>query len=316
MKHKKSTVDAKLQETMAMVHDAIADGEFSFRWLGMPKNMVSKKPYRGMNAFLLFVLTHLNPEEYQSNNWLTFNQAKEKGMKLKKGSTGAPIFYSEKREKKELNERGEKEFYWIRDYFTVFNESQFEGFTPIAEIEGTPSFDQKFDILKSLMDLTNVKLVNETDDSAFYQPSAHKINMPKLSVFLGPQEEKEKLYLCTLAHEIIHSTAKAVRPEITRSEKFTGRDEEIRYAKEEVVAELGSALLSSVIGIEKLPLSSHGGYIRGWLNLAQTDDKNWLSKASTHALNAVSYLMKLHDPENWEGVELTFIPKTQEQEAA
>ncbi len=314
MKHKKETVIAKLNETMALVHDAIADGKFKFRWVGMPSNMVSKKPYRGMNAFYLFILSYLEPDEYQSKLWMTFNQAKERGLKLKKGSTGAPIFYSEKKEKKELNEKGEKEYYWIRDYYTVFNESQFEGYVHQTDLDDNSSsdFEGKLSILKSLMEISGATLVNETDDSAYHRPSDHTINMPKLATFLGSQEEKEKLYLCTLAHEIIHSTAHHSRPELLRSSDNDLNAEQIRYAKEEVVAELGSALLSSIIGIEKLPLSSHGGYIRGWLSVATKSDPHWLSKASTHALSAVSFLMKQYDPESWSDIDLSYKDTTQE----
>jgi len=318
MNYKKSTVEAKLNETMVSVHDAIASGKFKFRWVGMPSNIVTKKPYRGMNAFYLFVLSYLHPDEYQSKLWMTFNQGKERGLKLKKGSKGAPIFYSEKREKKELNDKGEKDYYWFRQFYYVYNESQFEGYQHQVEQDDTSTldFNEKLDILKSLMEITNVKLINDTDDSAYYSPDKHTINMPKLSVFLGSQVKKETMYLCTLAHEIIHSTALATRPEITRSANVKGADEHIRYAKEEVIAELGSALLASIIGIEKLPLSDHGGYIRGWLSEAVKSDPYWLSKASSYALDAVSHLMKLHDPENWSDIELNFKTSNSQKEAA
>ena len=162
------------------------------------------------------------------------------------------------------------------------------------------------------MEISGATLVNETDDSAYHSPSDHTINMPKLATFLGSQEEKEKLYLCTLAHEIIHSTAHHSRPELLRSSDNDHNAEQIRYAKEEVIAELGSALLSSIIGIEKLPLSSHGGYIRGWLSVATKSDPHWLSKASTHALSAVSFLMKQYDPESWSDIDLSYKDTTQE----
>ena len=47
--------------------------------LGMPKNLISKKEYRGINVFLLAC------QQYSSPYWLTYKQATEKGGTSAKG---------------------------------------------------------------------------------------------------------------------------------------------------------------------------------------------------------------------------------------
>jgi len=49
-----------------------------------PRNLVSKKPYRGVNVFLLHAM------QYQSPFWLTFNQANQLGLQVgAQGTSGA-----------------------------------------------------------------------------------------------------------------------------------------------------------------------------------------------------------------------------------
>ena len=59
-------------------------------WVGsqkMPMNLVSKKPYQGINTFILACSPHTSPY------WLTFKQAKEKGGNVRKGEKGTPVIF-------------------------------------------------------------------------------------------------------------------------------------------------------------------------------------------------------------------------------
>jgi antirestriction protein ArdC len=99
----------------------------------LPKNLVSKKPYRGINLMLLACSAY--PSEY----WLTYKQAQEKGGNVKKGEKGTPIVFWKigKRTDDEGNER--KTF--ILRYYTVFNASQCEGIKLPESPESKPEFN-------------------------------------------------------------------------------------------------------------------------------------------------------------------------------
>ena len=53
--------------------------------VGMPKNLVSGKQYRGINVFLLRCLG------YESPYFLTFKQSKKLGGHVRKGEKGCPV---------------------------------------------------------------------------------------------------------------------------------------------------------------------------------------------------------------------------------
>ena len=54
---------------------------------GVPRNLVSKKPYRGINFFLL------SASKYVSPFWLTFRQANELGGHVRKGEESTVVVF-------------------------------------------------------------------------------------------------------------------------------------------------------------------------------------------------------------------------------
>ena len=57
-------------------------------WVGgWPRNLVSGKPYRGINVFML------GCQAYPSPWWLTFNQCKERGGSVKRGEKATPVVF-------------------------------------------------------------------------------------------------------------------------------------------------------------------------------------------------------------------------------
>ena len=54
---------------------------------GLPRNLVSMKPYRGINVFLL------GGQRFASPFFLTFKQALQRGGAVKKGERGCPIVF-------------------------------------------------------------------------------------------------------------------------------------------------------------------------------------------------------------------------------
>jgi antirestriction protein ArdC len=98
-------------------------------------------------------------------------------------------------------------------------------------------------------------------------------------------------YVAVLSHEHIHWTAKAVRVgrDLTRYAK-----DKTERAREELVAEIGSALLCADLGIvpELEPRPDHAAYVGSWLSVLG-DDKRAIFQAAAHAQRAVNFLHAL-----------------------
>jgi antirestriction protein ArdC len=61
------------------------------------------------------------------------------------------------------------------------------------------------------------------------------------------------------------------------------------YAREELVAEIGSAFLCCDLGITPEPRDDHAAYLGYWLNVLK-EDKRAIFQAAAHAQRAVDYL--------------------------
>ncbi len=103
-----------------------------------PVSLATGKPYRGINRFLLAMISQLTG--YASPYWLTFNQVRERGGKVRNGEKGSPCFFWKIYECSETNENHaadqEEEDsargrfaarYFVARYYTVFNAEQTEG---------------------------------------------------------------------------------------------------------------------------------------------------------------------------------------------
>jgi antirestriction protein ArdC len=90
----------------------------------IPRNLISKKPYRGLNVFLLAT------QGYGSPYWLTFNQAKQLGAHVCRGEKSTLVsfwkFNEYAKENRETGETENKTSALLR-YYRVFNIEQCEG---------------------------------------------------------------------------------------------------------------------------------------------------------------------------------------------
>ena len=102
-----------------------------------------------------------------------------------------------------------------------------------------------------------------------------RINCPPLKDFKVPEE-----YYCTLFHEMIHSTghkSRLARPGITRDAVAFGDD---IYSKEELVAEMGAAMLCGVAGIDNSTIDNSASYIDSWLRALKKESRLMLQAAA------------------------------------
>jgi antirestriction protein ArdC len=115
-------------------------------------------------------------------------------------------------------------------------------------------------------------------DRAYYRPSTDAIVMPPMAAFNGASE-----YHATLLHESVHATGHKSRLDRLTPARFGSDD----YAYEELVAELGAAMLCCKLGIDGD--LRHAGYLDSWLK-ALRNDKKFILSASAKAQAAMDYL--------------------------
>ena len=108
--------------------------------------------------------------------------------------------------------------------------------------------------------------------------------MPPANAFIGPAE-----YAATALHEAVHATGHE-----TRLNRQFGRPGTALYAQEELCAELGSAMLSRVLGIPA-DIPNHAAYIAGYMQLL-TKDKHAFVQAASAAQKAADRVLEWHHP--------------------
>ena len=247
-------------------------------------NIVSKKPYQGMNCFNIGLSVYKNG--FKSNEWATFNQWKNLGAKIKKGSKGTEILYWNIKEYEDKTNKDEKVKIPFLKYFVVFNADQVEGYET-KEIE-TKEIDDWKAHFKTDTFVENTKADIQINNKAFYSPSADYIGMPPKEDFKGDKENtKEQYYYSTLLHELTHWSGHSSRCNRDLKNRFGSK----AYAMEELVAEIGSAFLCSHLGVTKAPTPNHGRYLNNWLEVLK-EDKKAIFKAFSLSKVSSEYLLE------------------------
>jgi len=241
-------------------------------WLSV-QNIVSRKPYRGINALLL------GSTDYRSPFWLTFKQTVDLGGQVKKGEKSTPVIYYKLFEKHDeagnvvVREDGSPYHIPFVRWSNVFNLDQTEGITlpAIAATQNIPALDQAAAIVE------NAKLcpIHHGGFVAHYSLKDDLIRIPAPSTFYSQES-----YYHTLFHEMIHATghgSRLNREGITQPVKFGSK----RYSHEETIAELGAAFLSNEAGIlDRVRFENSAAYLASWVEKFKTDPRMIVSAAS------------------------------------
>lgn len=295
---KKTAFDIVIEERKKLVNRIIENMEKGYfftknGWSNLavlPQNPVSDLHYRGGNRFKLMLEAIDN--NYQDPRWLTFKQAQENNWKIKKGAKGILcekwIFTKKVKEKDEdgLEKEVEKTLSKpIVNYFIVFNAEQIEGIPPYSKTVFT-----KDDILKTVDNFiksSEVKIREIAQPEAYYSPSKDEIVLPIRKAF-----KSEEAFMRTTLHEMCHSTGHESR--LNRDQ--TGHFGTPSYAKEELVAELGSLFTETSLGfkIEGEHFNDHSNYLKSWIE-ALKNDYNELFRACSEAEKASSYLLERYN---------------------
>ena len=282
----------------------------------IPLNFDSKKPYRGVNRLLLqerigFAGAFRNPY------FLTFNQIKKHGGKLKKGTRGYEVVYYSIRyivpadkntgrkaysstnahkvidfiDKHKLSEDIVTRIPMIR-YYNVYNGASIEGIDFQLDklqigraVPDTASENQAAALI--VENYPNPPAIKHEGNQAYYSPSGDYVKMPKKEQFDSIND-----YYRTLFHELTHSTGHEKR--LDRGINLMLEKED--YAKEELVAEFGAVFLSAWAGIMWYNNKNHAAYLKGWnsaIKEAENDNK-FLMKAASLAQAATDYILNLN----------------------
>ena len=243
---------------------------------GMPANLLSGREYRGVNRLLLASTS------YESPLWLTFNQARSMKGSIKRGERGMPIIFWQVRDSEDLDGRVRRDF--LLRYFTVFNIAQTERIALPPAIVREP-FDAIARCEAIVAGYQGVPRIEHGGSRAYYSPREDRIQMPPRESFFSAPD-----YYATLFHELSHSTGAASRLNrtgVADLAKFARHDE---YAKEELVAEVASAFLSSDAGIAPAVLDQSAAYVAGWLK-ALRNDPRMVIEASALAQRATELIL-------------------------
>jgi len=249
---------------------------------GLPRNLVSKKAYRGINVLLLHAMS------YESPFWLTFRQAMELGGSVRKGEKACPVVFWKQHEVED-KETGEKEKIPMMRFYYVFNVAQCDGLKNIpAPVETPFSAPTKPEEIVAFM--PKRPEIKHGMRKAFYSPGEDIIAMPDRERF-----DDEAGYYATLYHEMTHSTghrSRLNRPTLTESEGFGSNP----YCKEELIAEMGAAFLCGQAGIAERTEENSAAYIQNWLE-ALKNDKSLIVQAAGQAQKAADFILGIKHEE-------------------
>src|SRR5215469_7605989 len=245
-----------------------------------PRNLISKKPYRGLNVFLLAT------QGYGSPYWLTFNQAKQLGAHVRKGEKSTLVsFWKFNEYAKENAETGETESKTsvLLRYYRVFNIEQCEGLKALYGDDRKPI--NPIGECESIANQMPHPPRFQQHSQAFYRPSADVVGMPSRGCFESPEA-----YYSTLFHELTHSTGHKSRLKRFEENSTDHQFGSESYSKEELVAEMGAAMLSGIAGISHVTLSNSASYLQTWISRLKSDSRLIISAAS-HAQKAADYIL-------------------------
>jgi antirestriction protein ArdC len=269
------------REVTERILEALEAGTVPWRrpWrdFGMQRNLSSGRPYRGVNQ-LLTQLTQQN-RGYGSPFWLTYRGAQRAGGNVRRGERGSLVVLW-KRLVIEDEQNGERRaVWWVRPY-TVFNLDQVEAVEPPPIEDELLDFEPIERCEAVLSAMPDPPSVEHRPGGAFYMPASDTVTLPPLESF-----HDEEGYYATRFHETVHSTGHASRLD----RELAPRPHEEAYSREELIAELGSAMLCGIAGIAPVRIEQSAAYIASWLR-ALRDDKRMVVWASQQAQRALDYI--------------------------
>jgi antirestriction protein ArdC len=258
---------------------------------GLPRNLVSKKPYRGVNLFLLSATKYISPF------WLTMKQANELGGTVRKGEHSQIVVFWKVDQiasaatqtdpnSDQADTKSRRRF--VLKYYRLFNLEQCE--LPQSVLEKLPKIEMRqHDPIeaceKILANMPNPPEIVHAGDKAFYSPISDRVTMPPRGLFENAEE-----YWSTFWHECGgHATGhpkRLNRSSISEAAPFGSP----MYSFEELIAECSAAYLCAEAGISPAVIDNQAAYIQGWLTTLRSN-RRMVVVAAAQAQKAADYVL-------------------------
>lgn len=274
-----------------------------------PRNALTTNRYRGINWVVLALASGLDPNgpKYGSARFATYLQWQQLGGQVRAGSKGLNVIKvgtfarKEERAKQAPTDTETAKTGKYLKVYTVFAAEQVEGVQAAApapvlsEGERNAFVDTFIARTKAELRICGDRATCVTNT----RTGERWINLPEFARFTSLEG-----YYGTVLHELVHWTSFPLGRGTALSELFPDGSE--RYAFEELVAELGAAMLCAQLGVSNEPRPDHAAYLAGWLK-ALRNDQGYLMKAAALAQRAVEHLLEITD---------TALPEVPFEEAA
>jgi antirestriction protein ArdC len=256
--------------------------------VGVPLSLATGKPYRGVNPFLLGVTALTNG--YRSPWWGTLRKINERGGAVRRGEKSTLVVFWKSYIHRARDEGEQDERRFLLRYYRVFNADQADwadGKEPVYATRERLDVERIATAETIAAGYPNPPTIR-TGEAAYYQgASLDRVTMPPAETF-----DSAQAYYSTLFHELTHSTGHETRldREGVRSGAF-GRFGDPVYSKEELVAEMGAALLCGIAGIDQKALvENSAAYLRSWLAVLREDSK-LIVGAAAQAQRAADHIL-------------------------
>lgn len=144
------------------------------------------------------------------------------------------------------------------------------------------------DILERYYASERIKYYEKEQNNSFYSPDADAITLPAKKQFISAEA-----YYAVKAHETIHSTGEYTRCNRDTFNEFkTFKFGDVRYTREELVAEIGACFLLVALGVNTSHAERNASvYIANWLTRLN-NNTFWIYEAAELAEEAVDYILE------------------------
>ena len=262
-------------------------GEWRMPWhhngasTSRPINVVSRKPYRGVNVVALWVAAQA--ASYPTGLWGTYRHWQAAGGQVRRAERATTVVFW-KMSPVEPGDDGngdddaenERPRFFARGY-SVFNQAQVDGYVrPEVPVLSESERLAHAEAFYANLDIATIYGGSE----ACYVPSKDTVFMPPFAAF-----HDAAAHYSTLYHEGTHATAAKHRCDRQLSARFGSE----AYAMEEIIADLGSCAILADLGIAVHPRPDHAAYIASWLK-ALKGDSSAIFTAASKAQQAVDWM--------------------------
>jgi len=256
---------------------------------GIPTNMKSKKAYRGGNVISLWI--HGMCEGWTDLRFATRNQLINAGLSVKglKNGSGVPIKYFNTGTYEKENKKGETEVRtsYLTRWYEVWCVEQCEDYVaPVVEPTDVVPESNMMQHFYDYVESQTLELERK-GGRAYYNSKNDNIVLPPHEAFTDSMGE-----VMTAMHEAVHSTGHSTRMNRALGNEFGSAE----YAYEELIAELGSLIVTLTLGGKFRPNvvmeenANNVAYLQSWLKACKEQDKA-LDKAFSDAQKAADYVL-------------------------